>query len=356
MRHVCRTLFLMDDTPPSQGQVPDPPRRKPNPRQAKTWDKSRRLTRLLDELQARRCTTAALAQRFEVGQRSIQRDIEALRGMGHDVVEHHGQEYSIPKHGTLLRPAEALAAYAAIRLAHHHSPSLSSHYRSALHSISMTLPQQIRHTLNASVTDNGGASFGERQMEQVAAAWVDGRVLNFDYRRPNGEIQAGNELCVYFIEISRTNLAPYVIGLERRQRGQVRTFKLARMLNLSLHTDTYDPDPDFDPREFLSDAWGVIGGGESVTVTVRFAPDAAYRVLEGGYPNATLIRRDGHVEMEFRAGIDATGLPRELLPFLLSWGPRAEVLSPPNVRGAWLSELREALARYDHSAGEAESC
>lgn len=323
------------------------PARRPHPREAKTWDKARRLTALLDELQARRCTTADLARRFEVGQRSIQRDIEALRGMGHDVVEHHGKEYSIPRTGTLLRPAEALAAYAAIRLAHHHSPALGRHYRHALHSISLTLPERIRHILNASVQDNGATPFVERQMEQVAAAWVEGRVLSFDYRRPNGELESGNELCVYFIEISRTNLAPYVIGLERRRRGLVRTFKLSRMVNLSLMADTYEPDPDFDPREFLSDAWGVIGGGDTVTVTVRFAPEAAYRVLEGGFPNATLIRRDGYVEMEFRAGVDATGLPRELLPFLLSWGPRAEVLSPPAVREAWLNELRATLARYD---------
>ena len=107
------------------------------------------------------------------------------------------------------------------------------------------------------------------------------------------------------------------------------------------------PDPDFDPKAFLSDAWGIIGSENPPTVTVRFAAEAAYRVLEGGFPNATLIRRDGCVEVEFRAGTDKTGLPRELMPFLLGWGPRAEVLSPPHVREAWLAELRETLARYD---------
>lgn len=324
-----------------------PAARTATPRQAKTWDKAKRLSALRDELQARPSTTADLAHRFDVGQRSIQRDIDALRRMGHPVTQGHGGTYFIPRNGTLLRPAEALAAYAAIRLAHHHSPALNSHYRHALHSISMALPQRIRHTLNASINDNGNAPFAEQQMEQVAAAWMDGRVLNFDYRRPNGQIETGNELCVYFVEISRTNLAPYVIGLERRNRAQIRTFKLSRMVNLSLHHDTYEPDPDFDPKQFLSDAWGVIGSQDPLTVTVRFAPEAAYRVLEGGFPNATLIRRDGHVEMEFRAGVDSTGLPRELLPFLLGWGPRAEVLSPPHVREAWLQELRDTLARYD---------
>ncbi len=144
----------------------------------------------------------------------------------------------------------------------------------------MALPERIRHTLNASVKDTGATPFAERQMEQVATAWIDGRVLNFDYRRPNGDVEPGNELCVYFIEISRDNLAPYVIGLERRNRGQVRTFKLSRMTNMSLHQDTYEIDPHFDPTRFLSDAWGVIGSENPLTVTVRFAPEAAYRVLE----------------------------------------------------------------------------
>lgn len=339
----------------SFGSAALPPRPATHSRQAKTWDKARRLFTLLAELQARRSTTADLARRYGVGQRSIQRDIEALREMGHDVVEHRGKEYSVPRNGTLLRPAEALAAYAAIRLAHHHSPALSSHYRHALHSISMALPERIRQTLNASVQDNGATAFVERQMEQVASAWIEGRVLTFDYRRPNGETEHGNELCVYFIEISRTNLAPYIIGLERRRRGKVRTFKLSRMTNLRLHPDSYDPDPDFNPRDFLSDAWGVIGGTQTVTVTVRFVPEAAYRVMEGGFPNATLVRKDGYVEMEFRAGVDSTGLPRELMPFLLGWGPRAEVLSPPEVRIAWLNELRETLARYDAASPEPRS-
>ncbi len=192
-----------DSTPTASSES-----RPPNPRQAKTWDKAKRLSALLTELQARRCTTADLARRFDVGQRSIQRDIDALRRMGHDVVQHAGQTYSIPRNGTLLRPAEALAAYAAIRLAHHHSPALNRHYRHALHSISMALPERIRHTLNASVCDTGATPFAERQMEMVAAAWMDGRVLNFDYRRPNGQLETGNELCVSFIEISRDQPRP----------------------------------------------------------------------------------------------------------------------------------------------------
>ncbi|WP_221091239.1 helix-turn-helix transcriptional regulator [Deinococcus aquaedulcis] len=315
----------------------------------RSWQKSHRLTDLVAELQARPQSTAELARHFGVGQRSVQRDLEALRAMGYPVQEGPPGQYYIPRNGTLLRPAEVLAAYTALRLAHHHSPALGGHYRRALHSLSLALPERVRHTLNASIRTGSQGLFTDRQMEVIAAAWLDGQVMRFDHRERSGILRAGLELCVYFVELSRTNLAPFVIGLNR-QSGTIETYKLARMSNLHLLAERYEMDPDFDPQAYLSDAWGVIGGEDTVAVTVRFEPDAAYRVLEGGFPQSTLIRGDGFVDLEFRAGIDETGLPCELMPFLLSWGARAEVLSPPEVRRAWLAELRDALDRFDRTA------
>ncbi|WP_189074278.1 helix-turn-helix transcriptional regulator [Deinococcus sedimenti] len=314
-------------------------------RTPRSWHKSHRLTALLAELQARPQSTAQLAERFGIGQRSVQRDLEALRRMGHPVHEQTPGQYVIPRSGTLLRPTEVLAAYTALRLAHHHSPALGGHYRQALTTLSLALPERVRHTLNASLRGGGGTMFTDRQMEVIGSAWLDGQVLHFDHREGNGILRTGVELCVYFVEISRTNLAPFVIGLNRAT-DRVEMFKLARMTNLHLLAERYDPDPGFDPQAYLSDAWGVIGSEQGVTVTVRFDPEAAYRVLEGGFPQATLIRGDGFVDIEFYAGVDETGLPRDLMPFLLSWGARAEVLTPLDVRAAWLAEMRDALARF----------
>lgn len=321
----------------------------PPDRDPKTLNRVERLIQMAEALKAGPMTTAELARKYGVSQRSIQRDLEALGRLGHHIpppdllhrylIEHRG--------GAMLAP-QALAAYAAIRLAYHHSPSHNRHYRDALNHISLGLPERIRYVLNASVVDNGAGQMGERELEKVSQAWIEGRVLSFDYQKPGNELERGNELCVYFLEISRSNLAPYVIGLERRRRNQIRTFKLSRMRSLEVLRDTYEPDEHFDPRAFLSDAWGVVGGAETLTVQVRFTPDAAYRLEEGGFPNASFCRQpDGSVVAEFRAGVDKTGLPRELMPFLLGWGPRAEVLGPPKVRAHWLSELRETLRRYD---------
>lgn len=319
-------------------------------REAKTWDRVKRLIHMSGELQAGPLSTGDLARFYGVSQRSVQRDIEALRQLGHDIPPPDAlHRYVIRRRGGAMLAPQALAAYAAIRLAYHHSPTHNRHYREAMRHISLELPERIRYVLNASVLDNGAGQVGERELEKVAQAWLEERVLAFDYQKPGGELERGNELCVYFIEISRTNLAPYVIGLERRRRGQVRTFKLSRMRGLEVLADTYKSDETFDPQAFLSDAWGVVGSSAPITVRVRFTPDAAYRLEEGGFPNASFCRQpDGSVVAEFRAGVDKTGLPRELMPFLLGWGPRAEVLGPPKVRAHWLAELRETLRRYDN--------
>ncbi|MFC5846869.1 helix-turn-helix transcriptional regulator [Deinococcus petrolearius] len=322
------------DRPPTAG-----------PDHAAAPGRSARLAALLGELQARCVSTAELARSLGVSQRSVQRDIETLRSLGHDVVEHQGRAYSVAG-APLLRPAEALAAYAAVRLAHHHAPALDGHHRHALGRMAAALPERVRHTLGPRVR-SGDTPYAERQIEQVAAAWVDGRVLGFDYRCPDGRRETGNELCVYFIEISRSSLTPYVVGRERRS-GEVRSYKLSRMMNLRPHGDISRPDPDFDPRAVLGGAWQAEGGAARTgTVTVRFAPEAAGQVMASGVQGRTRIGTDGSVEMDLEAALGEDGLPRGLLPLVLSWGPRAEVLAPPQMRAAWLRELRETLARYD---------
>ena len=317
-------------------------------RSSKTLGRVERLIDMAQKLQARPRTTAELAQEYGITQRSVQRDLEALRSLDYHVSPPDlRKRYLIEKRGGAMLAPHALVAYAAIRLAYHHSPSHNRHYRDALAQISLDLPERIRYILNASVLEQTGSAVGERELEKVAQAWLEGRILAFDYLKPGGDLDRGNRLAVYFLEISRSNLAPYVIGLEQR-RGLIRTFKLSRLRSLEVLNETYEPDDYFDPREFLSDAWGVVGSQNPVTVQVRFAPEAAYRLAEGGFPNATFNKQaDGSVLAEFRAGTDATGLPRELMPFLLGWGPRVEVLAPPQVRTHWLSELREALQRYD---------
>ncbi|MEW6421540.1 MAG: WYL domain-containing protein [Deinococcota bacterium] len=313
-----------------------------------TWHKAQRLRQLEDDLRARPLSSRELADLYGLPIRSIQRDLQALREMGKGV-EERGRKYFIPSRRDPLNAVEALTVHAAVRLLYHHAPAHNPHYIRALYKIAGNLPEATRRLLDDSVVINTHRQNDDQALEVVARAWDERRVIRFDYKRPNGGLERGNELCVYFVEVSRANLAPYVIGLERRHRAAIRTFKLSRIQSPVTLRESYTIPESFNPRDYLSDAWGVIGGSAPVTVRVRFAPEAAYRVLEGGYPNASdpLIYPDGSAELEIRAGTDHTGLPRELIPWILSWGPRVEVLAPEPVRQHWLAELRATLRRYD---------
>jgi predicted DNA-binding transcriptional regulator YafY len=185
----------------------------------------------------------------------------------------------------------------------------------------------------------------------VAPAWASRRVMRFKFVKPGGSGQERiNELEVYFIEVSRANLATYVIGRERAYHNAVRTFKLSRIGDPQLLEDTYEVPNDFDPTEYLSDAWGVTGksDGGTVTVKLRFAPEARYRIEEGGFPNVKSKRdlKDKSIEVEITAGTDSTGFPRELLPWIQSWGPRVEVIEPQDLKERWLEEARAVIDRH----------
>jgi len=155
---------------------------------------------------------------------------------------------------------------------------------------------------------------------------------------------------VYFFEISRTNLAAYVLGFERTWHQDVRIYKLDRMSNLRLATGpgtTYEIPPDFDPLDFLSGAWGIVVG-KPVTVHLRFSAAVAAQLRELPPHNLEIAEpaADGTIDVKARAGAGADGLPHDLLAWIRSWGSAVEVVSPPAVRAHVVEDLRRSLAAY----------
>lgn len=330
-----------------------------------TWIKTRRLFTLVELLARKPRSTRELADYFGVQVRNIQRDLEDLREMDVGLVS-EGRLYSIPRRRGSLGAAQALAAHAATRLLYHHAPARNRHYLEALHTIASDLPGHVRAVLDRSTEDvltrtQAEASIEqrlERHLETVALAWFNRQAIRFDYVAPGGSGTVRENIVeVYFVELARDTLAPHVIGFERNHHRAVQTFRLARMASLqTLSGSSYEVPVDFDPRAYLGDAWGVVGGahGQTMTVRLRFEPDAAYQVLEGGYPNLSLgpMHSDGSLDVEVRAGVDPRGLPGQLMPWILGWGPRVEVLGPEPVRAQWLSEVREVVTRYGHEKHE----
>jgi predicted DNA-binding transcriptional regulator YafY len=252
-----------------------------------------------------------------------------------------------------LNVVEALVTHSALRLLYHHTPGYNSTYASALNKLARQLPKPAQEIAIQSTQEhkNKGQEAGEA-LGLVAQAWFRRQRIAFDYRKPGGSGQERhNELDVYFIEVSRANLGLYVIGYEHGYHRAVRTFKLDRMRRVKLmgEAEAYKIPQDFDPRKFLSNAWGVVGssGGEPAQVRLRFQPEAAYRIEEAGYPAMERIYlSDGRVEVRFEVGTNKQNFPVELLSWVQGWGPRVEVLEPESLRQRWLEEARQILDAY----------
>lgn len=309
--------------------------------------RSTRLLKLAEILKLRPMRVAELARRFDVSERTVERDLEALMQLGHPVERLRRGVYAIPDRPPPLHPVEALALFAAGRLLYHQAPT--RRYRDALEKLARSLPAPLRELLLKSTEGLEARNGDSRTLELVAQALLERRVLAFEYRSAGSRNWRPKELLVYFLEANRTNLGLYAIGYERSFHRSVHTFKLSRMRNARLLDETYEIPQDFDPRAYLRQAWGVVGVQEGgVEVRLRFAPEAAWRVLEGDYPGLQLEKEleDGSLLARLEAAPFKGGVPWEVLAWIQSFGPRVEVLGPPELRRLWLEEAERFLSRY----------
>ncbi|NTV63997.1 MAG: transcriptional regulator [Oscillochloris sp.] len=288
-----------------------------------------------------------LATDCGVARRTIYRDLMALDEMGVPVWEDRGR-FGIDRASYLstvrLNLNEAIALYFAARLLTHHSDEHNPHIVSALDKLAAGLPDQTISSHIARAADVVRArpvrSDYIRTLEVLTRAWADRRLVLLRYRAPNRDITE-REVAPYFVEVSRSTPAAYVIGFDHL-RSAIRTFKIERIERADLLDGHYSIPNDFDPYAFLSSAWGVIDDAK-VDIHLRFNAVAAPRVRESVWHHSqTLIdREDGGCDLLMTIG----GI-REVTPWVLGWGADVEVLAPDILRDEVIAHARRMAEIY----------
>lgn len=129
------------------------------------------------------------------------------------------------------------------------------------------------------------------------------------------------------------------------QHGEVRHYKLDRISGVDVQSLKFQKPADFDLAEHLSGTWGIYRGTatEPLRVRVRFAREVARYVQEKRWhPSQQLAPQpDGSVLAEY----ELVAL-EELKAWVMSFGPKAEVLEPASLRDEIIRELTESLAQY----------
>lgn len=313
-------------------------------------EKAKRLAEIPRLLQIKERTTQELAMRLGAPLRAIQRDLEDLREEGLGIEQVRRGVYRMPNHPSSLTAMEAAAVHAAVRLLYHHSPAPNRHYRSALEKLAVMLPEPAR-SMALKASEDFGRGMDDRSLELAARAWFERKVLAGEYQSASGSRSwRAKEIEVYFIEINRENLSPYIVGYERSYHQRVLTFKLSRLRNTRLLDQSYAIPAHFSPQKFFSTAWGVWGGEKTLTVKLRFSPQAAFRIREGGYRHLQTLHEDSQgLVVSVQAPMGKDGLPTELIPWIRGWGGEVEVLEPARLREHCLAEAQRVAQLY-HSA------
>jgi proteasome accessory factor B len=119
-----------------------------------------------------------------------------------------------------------------------------------------------------------------------------------------------------------------------RLRDAMRVFALERIREATVTSDRFEKPADFDPDEYLKEAWGIVRG-TLVTVRVAFAKSAALYIRERLWNPTQRFRDlpDGCLELTLQVA-DTHEVRRRIL----GWGAQAEVTQPTAMREALRAE------------------
>jgi len=295
---------------------------------------------------------AEIARRTNMSVRNVYRDLHALEDEMQIPLWSERGRWGVEK-GAFLPPLrltlpEAMAVFLAARLVTRYADKYDPNLSSAFTKLEDGLPDALREHVERTLDDLSSRAVDDgfnRHVEDLTRAWAERRVVRFRYAPATydgGEKEPSwREVRPYLLEPSLQTHALYLIGHDEN-RDAIRTFKVERILDLTVLTRTFEgPPPSIG--ETLRRAWDIIADQPVTDVVLRFTPSVATRVREATWhpSQAVTVSADGSIE--WRATVSGTV---EIRLWILSWGDDVEVLAPVELRDDVATTHARAAARY----------
>lgn len=310
------------------------------------------LERLLHQFPAG-LTVGEMADKLGRSKRTVQRDIAALESELRIPIQNEHRRYLLDPDAAPLQPVrltlqEARALLLAARMLARHSDECDPDAYNSLYKLADALPpgpvsREVRDTAEAL----GNRPVDPAQVKVLRAitrAWATGTTLAIRYLSIRTGTERTTAFDPYLLEPGPFGSGIYAIGYSH-QHGQVRTFKLDRILAVAGSRESFTPKDIPEIKRRLANSWGVVfDGEEEYDIVVEFTPAVAQRVSESTWHASQAMTKleDGGVRLQVR-------LPSllEFLPWVRSWGPEALVVAPDELREQVAGSLRAASARYE---------
>jgi predicted DNA-binding transcriptional regulator YafY len=294
----------------------------------------------------------AVAGFVGMSRRTVYRDLQALEGEIGIPLWSEGGKWGIVE-GAFLPPLrltldEAVSFFLAARLTAQFADRYDPDMGAAFQKLAEILPPIVARHLERTIDVLASRQPDERltrHLRLLARAWSERRVVELTYDAATynpGRPPRRSRVHPYLLEASAGTRALYLMGFDE-SRSAVRTFKLQRILELSLTTETFEPPDPAVVQVGLDRAWGVIADQEEVEVELRFDPEIAALVTETAWHPTQKVVHNDDGSVIWRARVPGT---LEIRRWILQWGAHVEVLAPRELRDEVAATYRAAAARY----------
>ena len=283
-------------------------------------------------LNKERATAPELAEKFEVSQRTIYRDIEALSGAGIPVYAEPGrnggisllQDFVLDR--ALLSRQEKQETLAALQSI---SATGSALAMDTLAKLSALFHIEDAGWLEVDFSRWGKKSADSAKFEQLKTAVIQHREINIVYENTNSQTSVRT---VQPLKLSYRSKERYLKAF-CLEKQDFRMFKLNRVLHLDVLDQTFVPKlyPEAEPDY----------GQTCPKIALLFSKEIAYRIYDE-FDETQIARQDnGDFLVSARLPVD-----QWLIGYLLSFGAQVEVKEPAYLREILAAQAREIYQKH----------
>ena len=321
-------------------------------------EETKRTARILEIVQLiagnpRRYRRADLAQRFEISERMIQKDLDIIRnGLKLLLCKDRSGYFffRLPQLPTTPYSfSEALALLIAARTAQLIPGVNSADLAAAIARLESIFPDTFHSLLRDAIErlpQRAEKAHRQAMLTLLHRALIEQRQIRIVYAVASRGGATGERI------IEPYHMMPYgrswyLIAFDHKQQG-ILQFKIDRIHEAELLETKYSIPADFDVEVYLGDTWGIMRGaaGKPEQVELLFDPEAGRWVAEETWHKSqqSEVLPDGRVRVTFHVGITP-----EMVSWLLYYGARVQVLTPDWLRERVAEEHRRAASANTRS-------
>lgn len=304
----------------------------------------------------RQITKSYLAEKLEVSEKTIQRDLRRLEELYDIELDFDREHNTLCIKGELRSTKEIyfnpndlfLLFFGAMVAEQYRDTPLFDDLHNAMKRLSETLntgdiPVSLYKIQQAfSVKPVPPRMIDSGTFKDVLNALNHSKVLKISYHRP-GRKPETREIHPYHL-ISHSGESYLLAWCTSRKAARI--FALSRIGQLELLERKFERNPEVDVDGWLRNSFGIFYSGKEVKeqqVKLRFSKAQAPYILEREWfpGQKTVAGKDGSLELLFKVKhlYEATR-------WILSWGKDVCVLEPAELREAVKEELRQTLGNY----------